>query len=85
MLCGHANLEARREDTCKGHTVNSILADYQDSPHGGDGWLRLMTFSPSNNTISVETYSPYLDQHNPTASSAFVLKYEMQGGNAVPK
>ncbi|MEI6218265.1 MAG: hypothetical protein WCP86_05155 [bacterium] len=85
MLCGHANLEVHREDNYKGHAVNSILADYQNSPNGGDGWLRLITFSPSNNTITVETYSPYLDQHNPTASSAFTLKYDMQGSNVVRK
>lgn len=79
MLCGHVHWEARREDVYNGHTVYSILSDYQDGPNGGNGWLRLMTFSPSNNTISVETYSPYLDKYDTGAASAFTLKYDMQG------
>ena len=79
MLCGHVHKEARREDIYSGHTVHSILADYQEHPNGGNGWLRLMTFSPSNNTISVETYSPYLDKYNTGEESAFTLTYDMQG------
>ena len=78
LLCGHVHREARMENVYNGHTVYSLLADYQDGPNGGNGWLRLMTFSPSNNTISVETYSPYLDKYDTGASSAFTLKYDMQ-------
>src|SRR3954466_34448 len=41
----------------KGNLVNQIMADYQDITNGGDGYLRVLTFSPSQNTIAVRTYS----------------------------
>src|SRR6185436_1311861 len=44
---------------------------------GGNGWLRLMKFSPANNTISVKTYSPTLNQYETDANSQFTLSYNM--------
>jgi hypothetical protein len=41
-----------------GNTVHQILADYQQYPNGGDGWLRLLRFDAKKKSISVETYSP---------------------------
>jgi len=74
MLCGHINPngEARRSDTFGGNTVHTLLSDYQDI-NGGNGWLRIMTFSPSNNTLSVKTFSPTLNQYQTDANSQFVL------------
>src|SRR6185436_8222764 len=75
MLCGHINPngEARRADTLNnGKTLNTLLSDYQDV-NGGNGWLRIMTFSPSNNTLSVKTYSPTLNQYQADANSEFTL------------
>jgi len=83
MLSGDARGEARRQDTYNSNTVYSILADYQDFPNGGNGWLRLMMFSPSNDTIKVGTYSPYLNQQNPTTNSSFALPYDMQNTGGV--
>ena len=59
VLNGHYHGEARRNDlnSC-GEPVHQILADYQDDPNGGDGWLRMMTFRPELNQVDVITYSP---------------------------
>jgi hypothetical protein len=34
-----------------------LLANYQDRPNGGDGWLRYYTFRPGNDRIAASTYS----------------------------
>ncbi len=79
LLCGHwEDTEWRGERTEEGHTIFSLLADYQYRPHGGDGWLRIMQFSPGNNEIRVMTYSPTLDSFETDESSLFVLPYAMK-------
>lgn len=75
MLCGHVNPngEARRTDVYNGIPVNTLLSDYQDRAHGGDGWLRILKVSPENNTIDVKTYSTTLNQFETDANSQFIL------------
>lgn len=85
MLAGHIHGEGRRQDTAvNGNVVNTLLSDYQDYANGGDGWLRIMTFSPANDTIQVQTYSPIRNGGNgdfqTDADSQFTLNYDMQGG-----
>jgi hypothetical protein len=84
MLCGHVGDQGRRQDVYNGHTVHSLLSDYQGWSNGGDGWLRYMEFSPANNVIRVRTYTPWLDQYKVTAdsSSQFTLPYDMSGTSA---
>jgi hypothetical protein len=76
MLCGHNHYEARRSDTYNGNTIHTLLADYQDYPNGGNGWLRIMEIWPSTNEIKVKTYSPYLDQYQTDPDSEFTLSYD---------
>ncbi|MBK7259693.1 MAG: DNRLRE domain-containing protein [Ignavibacteriae bacterium] len=78
MLCGHVPGEGRRADTYNGHTVHTLLADFQSFTNGGNGWMRLLEFSPSNNLITVKTYSPTLGQYDTDATSQFTLPYDMQ-------
>ncbi len=80
MLCGHVLGEAQREDTYNGSTVYSLLSDYQGREKGGDGWLRIMRFSPAQNRIHVSTYSPTLKKHERDADSQFTLEYQMSSG-----
>jgi len=82
MLCGHVNTEGRRSETFEGRTVNVLMSDYQGRTNGGDGWLRIMEFSPANNVIRVRTYSPWLGQFEADAdsSSQFTLAYPMTSG-----
>ena len=89
VLNGHYHGEARRNDnnSC-GEPVHQILADYQDDPNGGDGWLRMMTFRPELNQVDVITYSPTAvnstrdpdhDGFEETAAGQFSLPYNMSG------
>jgi hypothetical protein len=79
MLCGHVPGEGRRQDTFNGNTIYTLLSDYQSRTNGGNGWLRIMEFSPAQNVIRVKTYSPWLDQYeaDPDSSSQFTLPYNM--------
>jgi hypothetical protein len=74
--------EGRRSDTFEGRTVHSMLSDYQHRTNGGNGWLRILEFSPANNVIRVRTYSPWLNQFeaDSDSSSQFTLPYDMSGG-----
>jgi hypothetical protein len=77
MLCGHHAEEGRRVDAYQGLTVHTLLADYQNRANGGDGWLRLLEFSPASNEIQVRTYSPWLDEYETDGDSEFTLSYTM--------
>jgi hypothetical protein len=83
LLGGHVPIvgEGRRSDSWNGHTVYSLLSDYQGRSRGGDGWLRIMRFSPTRNEIAVQTFSPFLDggqgSYETDESSQFVLSYDM--------
>ena len=60
--CGHFHEEFHQTSTNRfGLPVHEVLADYQDGPNGGNGFLRIMQFDTSANQISVSSYSPYLD------------------------
>jgi hypothetical protein len=87
MLSGHVTpiTEGRRQDTFNGHTVYSLMSDYQSVENGGDGWLRIMHFSPANNRIDVSTYSPVLDRFENTTGGQFSLSYNMQSGAVAMK
>ncbi|UCE58164.1 MAG: DNRLRE domain-containing protein [Phycisphaerales bacterium] len=84
MLCGHRHGEGLRTDVFEGRTVHTILSDYQDVASGGNGWLRILQFSPANDTITVTTYSPWLDDTGTDTVMAanstvapFALSYDM--------
>jgi len=62
LLCGHIHAEGRRQDVFEGRTVYSVLSDYQGLQNGGQGFLRNFTFSPANNRIRVESWSPTLNR-----------------------
>jgi hypothetical protein len=81
MLCGHVAGEGQRTDIYNGNKITTLLSDYQDRTNGGNGWLRIMKFSPANNTITVKTYSPFLNQYETDANSQFTLTYDMQSFN----
>ena len=79
IVCGHICGEGQRSDVFGGNTVRTILTDYQCRANGGNGWLRTMTFSPANDTITFKTYSPTLNQSETDADSQFTLSYDMPG------
>lgn len=58
-----------------GNDVYQMLANFQSgvegSENGGNGYLRLLTIDPVGGSISVKTYSPYLDKFNRTSQHEF--------------
>lgn len=84
MLCGHMHYEARRKDTYNGNIIHTLLADYQDYPNGGNGWLRIMEFCQTTNEIKVKTYSPYLNQYQIDPDSEFTLFYDSGENQPLP-
>lgn len=76
---GHRPGEGQRVDTFEGNTIHTLLADYQGRPNNGDGWLRILEFSPNNDEIRVKTYSPTRDEFETDSDSQFTFSYDMPG------
>jgi hypothetical protein len=78
VLCGHdlgdgvGRLTSVRSD---GTTVVQLLANYQMGARGGEGYLRLMSFSPADRRVTVRTFSPYLNRYKTDPDNAFVVDY----------
>jgi hypothetical protein len=73
VLCGHMHGEARLTSTrAAGPPVHQLLADFQSESQGGAGYLRMLTFTLGG-TVSVWTYSPYLDRYRTESESQFTL------------
>jgi hypothetical protein len=82
ILCGHVVGDSgygasEKIDNLDNRMVYQLLSDYQGMPQGGDGWLRIMEFVPSENTIHVKTYSPYLDNYWTDSANQFEMFYPM--------
>lgn len=74
VQCGHFHEEFRQTSSnVLGNPVYEILADYQDDPNGGDGWLRIMTFDVGGGFIDFDSYSPFLNQTRTADESRFSL------------
>ena len=88
VLCGHRHgvnhtavqLDDNKDGT-PDRTVYQLVADYQDESESGGGYLGLLTFDSAQHTISVKTYSPYLDDYNcyedTEGLEEFVLPWEI--------
>lgn len=77
MLCGHWSTELMRTDTYNGNTVYTVMTDYQKRANGGNGWMRLLEFSPGNNEIRSKVYTPVFNQWEIDGDSQFSLSYQM--------
>ncbi|MDN3548804.1 FG-GAP-like repeat-containing protein [Mucilaginibacter aquaedulcis] len=71
FLGGHVNGEGFRQDTYNGKTIKTFVSDYQFRTLGGNGYMRLMKFSPAKDLISVKTYSPYISEFETDSDSQF--------------
>ena len=56
FLGGHVTGQGRREDTYNGNTVRTLVQDYQGWINGGNGFMRLLDFSPSNNVVVAQCF-----------------------------
>lgn len=61
-----------------GNEVYQILANFQSgvegAENGGNGFLRIVTIDPEAKTISVKTYSPYIDKYKREPNQQFVFE-----------
>jgi hypothetical protein len=81
VVCGHYDYVAATAQVIDGNTVYEMISDYQEQPNGGNGWLKILEFSPLQNKIFVKTYSPYLNQFNQAENSTLTLDYNMTQTN----
>jgi hypothetical protein len=79
MTCGHISAESRRSDVYQGHTIVSMLADYQGDGDGGSGFMRIWEFSPANDEVTVRSYSPTSDTWLTGEESEFTLEVDLPG------
>jgi hypothetical protein len=82
VLCGHVSRTVELHQVSvndAGKKVLEMLADYQSRENGGNGWLRLIRFVPSNREIQVRTYSPVLDQFETDPDSQFTVPWNLPG------
>jgi hypothetical protein len=77
LLSGHVPGEGRRVDWVDGRPVHAMLSDYQSRDAGGDGWLRILDFSPAGDTITVSTYSTTRDEWEVDEDSAFTVDADL--------
>jgi hypothetical protein len=87
MMAGHVTGEGSRVDTYNGNVVRTFVSDYQGWTNGGNGFLRIITFSPTNNTVLFQTYSPWADEYKTGPTSELWFNYNMQqalGSNGAP-
>lgn len=88
VICGHMfaiyNLEKTND---AGNVVHEVLCDYQSLPNGGNGFLRIMDFRPSENKIYNSTYSPslgrYVDPNLPADRQGMLDLHNANGGEFV--
>lgn len=64
-----------------GQEVHQLLVNFQMKARGGDGWLRLLEFSPDGKTVRVCDYSPTRDQRNVSSGNRFTLSIEYAGSD----
>ncbi|SDB98282.1 metallophosphoesterase [Shouchella lonarensis] len=70
VLSGHYSGTAQKFDRIDDdgdgktdRTVVQLLTDYQRFKKGGNGFIRLLSFNPNLQTVTVDTFSPYTDEH----------------------
>lgn len=85
VVCGHISaLEHQTSINDAGRPVHELLADYQNLPHGGDGWLVRLRFQPQANQIHVDSYSPVVQQADSAPLPGFTLEYPMTAAALAP-
>ena len=56
-----------------GNTVHQVLTNYQMRREGGEGYLRIYTFSQDGRRLTATSYSPYLERYLDDPQHAFEL------------
>lgn len=59
----------------RGNTVHQLMANYQYTANGGNGYLRVLKFLPEAQRIEVRTYSPHLKATLDDEANSFDLDF----------
>jgi regulation of enolase protein 1 (concanavalin A-like superfamily) len=71
VFCGHLCYAGRRVDAgLNGNSVYQMLSDYQCEGNG-NGWLRIVELDTVAATMSVKTFSPWLNQYKTDTKNQF--------------
>jgi hypothetical protein len=75
VLNGHYNGIAARNEMKgdNGNSVHQMMANYQYSTGGGNGFLRILRFLPDEKKCTVETYSPFTGAYWKDEANEFSL------------
>ncbi|QEG34244.1 metallophosphoesterase [Bythopirellula goksoeyrii] len=65
------------EQADNGNNVYQMLVDQQNRTAGGEGWIRFLEFSPNGQTVTVKSYSPYLDQWSYATDEYFTIQLSL--------
>jgi hypothetical protein len=87
MLGGHVTGQGARQDAYEGRIVRTFVQDYQGWTKGGNGFMRTYNFSPSNNVVVIQTFSPVTGEYLTDEFSELYFPYDMQptgSGTATP-
>jgi hypothetical protein len=84
LLAGHVTGEGSRVDTYNGNIVRTFVQDFQGWTNGGNGFMRTLEFSPSNNLVIVQTFSPWTGEYEIDDNSEFYFPYSMQTSSGSP-
>ncbi|MDX9948145.1 MAG: DNRLRE domain-containing protein [Bacteroidales bacterium] len=89
MVCGHMNTSTDGAayvagTGTDGHTIHVVLANYQAISYG-NGYLRLLRFSPANDRIYMTTYSPWTKSSLTTYPDRMELAYNMNNTSSSPE
>ncbi len=78
VVSGHVCVSARLSSKGEaGNRVHQMVVDYQNQKRGGNGWLRLLRFSPDGRKVQVADYSPVLHEWTDHPDRRFVLDLDL--------
>jgi len=76
VFCGHYSDECRMTIKLNGRRICAMQMDYElEQPYRGNGWLRLVTVSPNEGTLTASTYSPVFDAWRLRDKSDFTMEW----------
>lgn len=75
IVSGHYADERYMALDAGGRVVHAMTSDYElEKPWYGNGWMRLLTFTPEKGRLKVDTYTPVFDAYKMRPKSHFEIE-----------
>ncbi len=65
------------EQADNGNDVYQLLVDQQNRIAGGEGWIRFLEFAADGQTVTVKSYSPFLDEWSYASDEFFTIQLSL--------